>query len=177
MYSIDNIESIKNFMIAHKQTIAVAESVTSGHLQVAFSLADEASAFFQGGITTYNIFQKYTHLHINPTKAIGCNCVSEGIAEEMAKNVCTLFSSVWGIGITGYATLLPNHKSTGLYACYSIAFRKQKIKNVTITAPENKALDVQLFYTNAVLEDLAKMLKNFKEENFLKSVKDQSYFL
>jgi hypothetical protein len=40
-------KKIRDFMLAHNHTIAVAESVTAGHLQAALSTADEASLFFR----------------------------------------------------------------------------------------------------------------------------------
>ena len=57
-------------LIKKKNTIAVAESVTAGNLQAVFSLAKDATAFFQGGITAYNIGQKCRHLLVEPTHAI-----------------------------------------------------------------------------------------------------------
>ncbi|MEO5601480.1 MAG: nicotinamide-nucleotide amidohydrolase family protein [Cyclobacteriaceae bacterium] len=107
MYNIKALEILKNYLVTRNQTISVAESVTSGHLQAALSLANQATAFFHGGITAYNLGQKARHLSVNPIHALGCNCVSEKVAEEMAINVRRLFSSDWSIGITGYAAPVP----------------------------------------------------------------------
>ena len=52
------IDQIKNILIDRGETIAVAESLTSGHLQVALASAENASEFFQGGITVYNLGQR-----------------------------------------------------------------------------------------------------------------------
>ena len=84
------IERIGNKLLTKKQTIAVAESVTSGHLQAALSLAPDASRFFQGGITAYNVGQKYRHLPVEPTHALQCNAVSEKVSADMAQGVCRL---------------------------------------------------------------------------------------
>ncbi len=107
LYNEEHIKSIADFMLSRKYTLAVAESVTAGHLQAALSTAEDATLFFQGGITAYNIHQKYVHLNIDPVHAITCNCVSTQVAEEMAESVCRIFGSDWGIGITGYASPLP----------------------------------------------------------------------
>lgn len=48
-------DHIKTILIERKQTVAVAESVTAGLLQVRLSLAENAREFFQGGITAYNV--------------------------------------------------------------------------------------------------------------------------
>jgi PncC family amidohydrolase len=98
-----------------QQTVAVAESVTSGQLQTFLSLPDHAMDFFQGGITAYNLGQKTKHLNVDPIHAFACNCVSEKIAETMARNVMTQFNSDWGIGITGYASPVPEKNIEDLY--------------------------------------------------------------
>src|SRR5688500_4156368 len=107
MYNIKQIAAIKDYMLTHHQTLAVAESVTSGHLQAAISLANGATEFFQGGITAYNLGQKSRHLKIEPISASACNCVSEKITEEMAIHALELFSSDWALATTGYAAPIP----------------------------------------------------------------------
>lgn len=159
MYDIKVIERIKDYLIASKQTIAVAESVSSGHLQAALSLATDASLFFQGGITVYNIGQKCRHLHIEPTHALGCNCVSEKISADMAVEVSRLFLSDWGIAITGYATEVPELGITELFAYYSFSFRGKEVGTKKIKSKKMDALQVQLFYTNEILKTFADFIK------------------
>jgi len=153
LYNQEDIKKIRDFMLAKRYTLAVAESVTSGHLQVAMSTAEDASIFFQGGITTYNIHQKYVQLHIDPTHAISCNCVSSQVSEEMAENVCKLFGSDWGIGITGYATPVPSDPSMPLYALASIAFKGRAIKTDVLIAESEDPFSVQVEYVNKILEN------------------------
>lgn len=45
----------------------------------------------------------------------------------MAMNVCGLFNSDWGIGITGYATAV-KESGNKLYCFYAIAFNKTVIR-------------------------------------------------
>src|SRR3954469_8414198 len=104
LFNDDLLQSIGKKLHAKEQTIAISESVTSGLLQFAFSNIKDAEKFYQGGITAYNIGQKYKHLNVETIHAIGVNCVSQKIADEMALNVISLFNSDWGIGITGYAS-------------------------------------------------------------------------
>lgn len=80
----DIIQSIGNILIERQQSIAVAESVTSGHMQAALSTAPDAAKFYQGGITAYNLGQKSRHLHVEPIHATASNCVSDQVAHEMA---------------------------------------------------------------------------------------------
>ena len=49
-----SLDQIRRSMPRHRATLAEAESVTAGNLQAAFSLADGATDFFSGGITTHN---------------------------------------------------------------------------------------------------------------------------
>lgn len=158
MYDLKKIKAIRDFMISHGHTLAVAESVTSGHLQAALSLANEASNFFHGGITVYNLGQKARHLHINPIHATSCNSVSEFIADEMALNALPFFSSDWSIGITGYASRVPDMGINELYAFYAIAFRKEIVERGKVECDRENAYDVQVAYTNQILEKLSTYL-------------------
>jgi PncC family amidohydrolase len=154
MYNNQVIESIKERIVAQNHTLSVAESVTSGHLQAAISLASEASRFFQGGMTAYNLGQKARHLHVNPIHATSCNSVSETIADEMALNALRLFSSDWSIGITGYASPLPELGIKDLFAFYAIAFRSKIIHRGRVESEDLGPLKVQVHYANHVLEQL-----------------------
>ena len=159
MYDLSSLESIKEYMIAEGQTIAVAESVTSGHLQAAFSLAEKATQFFQGGITAYNLGQKSRWLKVDPIHALSCNCVSEKVAEEMAVNVCEFFSSSWGIGVTGYAAPDKNNPRDYLFAICAIAFEGKVVKTKTIKARHEEILENQVFYTNQILNFLVEIIR------------------
>lgn len=152
MYHIEEINRIRDYMVERQQTVAVAESVTSGHLQSALSLATEASLFFQGGITAYNLGQKARHLHINPIHATSCNCVSETVAREMAVHVCALFSSDWALAITGYAAPVPELGIDKLFAFYAIAFRHRIVHEGKLEAANNGTGRVQEYYTRQVLK-------------------------
>ncbi len=159
-YDLESIQEIRDYLISVNQTISVAESVTSGHLQAALSLAEDASRFFQGGITTFNIGQKCRHLLVEPTHALACNCVSVDIAEQMASQVAGIFLSDWGIAITGYAAPVEGITDDRLFAYYSINHRGNKIQNGIIETASGEGLEVQLFYSNEVLRDLARTIRS-----------------
>jgi PncC family amidohydrolase len=158
MFDKKLIDDIGNKLKEKSQSIAVAESVTGGLLQAAFSNAKEASFFFQGGITAYNIGQKCRHLLVEPLHAIECNCVSELIAQQMSKNVCNLFLSDYGIGITGYAARLPEKNVNDLFAYYAISFKDKILKSEKMKADTDEGLDTQLFYCNSVFKILNELL-------------------
>jgi len=88
-------------------TLAVAESLTSGHLQAAIGARSGASDFFLGGITAYSIDQKVAHLGVDREEAEATDAVSEQVADQMARGVCRLFGSSFGLGTTGYAEADP----------------------------------------------------------------------
>src|SRR5688500_3768988 len=98
------LDRIGKRLLKKKETIAVAESVTAGLLQSSFSNIPDAANFFQGGLTAYNLGQKFRHLDVQPIHAKAVNCVSQKVATEMATHIIEKYASDWGIGITGYAT-------------------------------------------------------------------------
>ena len=145
------LEVIAKRLVKTGQTVAVAESVTSGDVQSAFSLAKDALQFFQGGITVYNITQKVRHLHVDPVHAMSCNCVSNIIAEEMAKNVTKLFASDWGIGVTGYASPVPEKGVEELFAFMAIYHKEECRLSATLIAEKQDPGIVRRFYTHQIL--------------------------
>jgi len=158
MFNKKDVSVLSRYMLDHEETLSVAESVTSGHLQAAISLANNARKFFEGGITAYNLGQKSRHLHLNPIHAEANNCVSERIAHEMAVNVCKLFSSDWGIGITGYAAPVPECDITTLFAFYAISYRGNVLRSKRITCKKKQVHIVQEFYVNTILLDFSRIL-------------------
>ena len=159
MYNQSVLEEIKNIFLKNQHSIAVAESVTSGHLQAALSSAENASKFFQGGITAYNLGQKTKHLQVEPIHADSCNCVSEKIAVQMALEVTTLFTSDWGIAITGYAAPVPECSIHNLFAYYAITYQKKLLQVKKITAAIENPIAVQIHYVNHILGDFVELLR------------------
>lgn len=147
-------ERIGKKLIRRKETIAVAESVTSGLLQFAISNIPDAKDFYQGGITAYNLGQKFKHLYVEPIHAMSVNCVSPKVAKEMALEVCQLYRSEWGVGITGYATAVPESENK-TFAYYAITYNG-KIKASTRIAPTSvDPQDMQLQFVRLVMDRLS----------------------
>ncbi len=145
------LEKIHHALVKRKETIAVAESVTSGLLQVAISQAEFAGEFYQGGITTYNLGQKYKHLQVEPIHAQSHNCVSAKVTAEMAFNVCELFNSDWGIGVTGYVTPVPE-SGNKLFAFYAIVHNKNIIAKGKLSPRKEKPFTIQLHYAKKIID-------------------------
>src|SRR3954471_13620303 len=115
----DNIlQSIRESLLESGQSISIAESVTCGLLQFAMSNTMDTVKFFEGGMTVYNANQKFRLLNVEPTHAIAVNCVSEQVAIELAQNVRIKFDSDYGLGITGYASAVPE-SGNKLFAYYA----------------------------------------------------------
>ncbi len=153
-----HVQFIADFLIEKKESISVAESVTAGLMQLKLASAENASEFFQGGMTAYNIGQKYRHLKIDPIHAATVNCVSQQIAEQMSLSVCEMFSSQWGIGITGYATPVPQG-GFKLFAFYSISYKNRIVSKGKISAAEEKPDIIQALYVSSVFEKLRLCMK------------------
>ncbi|QHS63831.1 CinA family protein [Chitinophaga agri] len=151
-YDIDTINNISVLLQKKQETLAVAESVTAGQLQVAFSLADGATQIFQGGITAYNIGQKARHLHVDPVHAGNCNCVSEKVAIQMAMQVATMFTADWGIAITGYASPVPEEGIEERFAHYAICYQQKPVRCGRIVEKEEDVIAVRTNFTNILLQ-------------------------
>jgi nicotinamide-nucleotide amidase len=162
LYDKSVITRISEKLKAKKLTVAVAESVTSGHLQAAMSLAPDASLFFQGGLTAYNLGQKCKHLLINPIHAQECDCVSEKVAKDMAREVSRQFISDYGMAITGYATKVPERGINELYAFVAITLNENLLLSTRLVSAEMDTEFVQIGYVNSLLESFEKILSGTK---------------
>ena len=158
IFPIDNIEAIKTVLLTRKKTLSVAESVTSGLLQAAFSQATDARQFFQGGITTYNIGQKCRQLRVEPVHALEFNAVSSQVAEEMAIHCSELFCSHYAIGITGYAAPVPEKSIDTPYAFFAIYGNNSLLASSRLDGRKDPALEVQLHYVRQMIVTLRKLL-------------------
>lgn len=160
LYREEIINSVKDILADKEETIAVAESVTAGHLQAAFSAGMEASKYFQGGITVYNLGQKTRHLHIDPILAMKVNCVAEKIASDMAVEVSKMFLSDYGIGITGYASIVPECEEEGIFAYFSLSYNQEIVLADRVTSTADQPYEVQVDYANQVIQKLYDYLKS-----------------
>lgn len=160
MFNKEHVQQVANLLIKEKQNLAVAESVTAGLMQLAFADAKEATSFFEGGITAYNLLQKWRLLQVDETHALRCNCVSPKTAVEMAQGVRKIFRSDWGIGITGYAAPIPDAGINELFAHVAIVYKEHIVLEKTLHATKNKTLDVQVFYVDKTMEAFLSCVHN-----------------
>ncbi len=133
------------------ETISIAESVTSGCLQLAFSQMPNASLFYNGGLTAYTLPQKVKLLNVEREEAEECDCVSENIARTMAINVAKMFNSDWSIATTGYCTPIRN-SSYKIFAYFAFSYKGEIILTKKLELhPKTQALNAQLYYTEFIL--------------------------
>ena len=84
-------------------TLAVAESLTAGHVQAQVASVSGSSEYFLGGVTAYSLEQKVKLLGVNRSHARKVDCVSQRVAVEMAFGVAELFGADIAVATTGYA--------------------------------------------------------------------------
>ncbi|WP_343608552.1 nicotinamide-nucleotide amidohydrolase family protein [Chryseobacterium oranimense] len=145
------LEYISHFLMTADETISIAESVTSGCLQLAFSQMPNASLFYNGGLTAYTLPQKVKLLNVEREEAEECDCVSENIARTMAINVAKMFNSDWSIATTGYCTPIRN-SSYKIFAYFAFSYKGEIILTKKLELhPKTQALNAQLYYTEFIL--------------------------
>lgn len=96
-------EAVGNLLKARNKTAAIAESCTGGMLGSIFTDIPGSSEYFIGGIIAYRNNAKIEILGVNSETIEKYGAVSKETATEMAQNVRKLFSTDFGISITGIA--------------------------------------------------------------------------
>jgi nicotinamide-nucleotide amidase len=118
------VNELKDLLLAPPPlSLAVAESLTCGALQLTIGRISGASQFFRGGITAYSLEQKVRHLGVDRAAAAATNSVSAAVAEQMARGACALFGTDLGVGTTGYAEADPAAGIAEPFAWWGLARR------------------------------------------------------
>ena len=99
----ERLKRIRDLAIAHRMTIATAESCTGGGLAARLTDLPGASTFFLGGIVSYDNRIKVELLGVPERTLLTQGAVSSETARAMADGVRARFSSDLGVGITGVA--------------------------------------------------------------------------
>lgn len=151
-----------------RRTLAVAESLTAGHVQARVAAVSGASNFFLGGVTAYTLEQKVKLLGVDRTHATEVNCVSARVATEMATGACELFGADVGTATTGYAEPSPADAIATPFAWWAIALRvrgtgrgaegKFLTRYGRVECPGAKRTEVQAIVAEAVLAELVAWL-------------------
>ena len=86
-----------------KQTVAFAESCTSGLLSASLGAIPGVSRVFQGAIVSYANDVKENLLDVPADLLKTFGAVSEQVAAKMAEGARTRLHSTWGVSVTGIA--------------------------------------------------------------------------
>jgi len=84
-------------------TLGVAESCTGGGLGQMLTRVSESSAYFWGGVISYDNSVKENLLGVDSGAIAAQGAVSAIVAEQMAMGVRSRLNTTWGISITGIA--------------------------------------------------------------------------
>jgi len=151
IYNEKILQQIAELLLKNRFTLSVAESVTSGCLQTAFSLTEGATLFFQGGVTVYQAGQKTRILGVEPIYGKENECVNYQVACQMALGANKLFLSKYAIAITGFAQPIPDHEFKNPYAYYAIAKDQEIVSKGFIETIKDDSFSVQERFTQEIL--------------------------
>ncbi|MBE9178380.1 competence/damage-inducible protein A [Oculatella sp. LEGE 06141] len=100
----DTLASVVGQLLqADQATLSVAESCTGGGLGQFLTTVPGSSAYFWGGVISYDNRVKVNLLGVNPDELQQHGAVSEEVARQMAAGVRNRLGTTWGLSITGVA--------------------------------------------------------------------------
>jgi nicotinamide-nucleotide amidase len=94
---------VGRLLLSSKATLAVAESCTGGGLGQMLTTTPGSSAYFWGGVISYDNSVKVALLNVKPEDLAQQGAVSAIVAEQMAQGVRDRLGTNWGLSITGIA--------------------------------------------------------------------------
>ncbi|MEO1889915.1 MAG: CinA family protein [Cycloclasticus sp.] len=97
------VKRLASNLLEQGQTLAVAESCTGGWLSKVLTDPAGSSAWFLGGVVSYNNSAKLSCLHVNEASLSEFGAVSEQVAHEMATGAQQVFGSSLAVSISGIA--------------------------------------------------------------------------
>lgn len=94
---------VLELLVARRESVAVAESLTGGLLAAAFTDVPGASRVFRGSVTAYATDVKRDVLGVDGALLSERGAVDRDVARSMADGVRRLLASDWGVSTTGVA--------------------------------------------------------------------------
>jgi len=94
---------VGNLLLQAGQTLSVAESCTGGGLGQMLTAVSGSSAYFLGGVISYDNAVKVSMLGVSPANLETYGAVSDVVAKQMAEGVRSRLNTTWGLSITGIA--------------------------------------------------------------------------
>ena len=96
-------EVVGKILTERKETVSVAESCTGGYLAHQFTKVSGSSAYFVGGILSYDNAVKINQLGVKQETLNTYGAVSEQTVIAMAENVRKLMKTTYGLATSGVA--------------------------------------------------------------------------
>ena len=99
------VAQIARLLLAHRETIATAESCTGGRLASFLTAQAGASAWYASGAITYSEEQKAQLLGVDPSLIARHGVVSREVALAMACGAQARFGTNHALATTGFGTV------------------------------------------------------------------------
>lgn len=151
---------------APRLTLAVAESMTAGHVQARVAGVSGASNFFVGGVTAYTLEAKVNLLGVNRAAASLVNCVSSSVAEQMAIGACALFGADVAVATTGYAEPSVEWAVHDPFAWWALARKRDEgkfaVRSGRVVCAGASRVQAQEYVAEAALAELAAWLREVR---------------
>jgi PncC family amidohydrolase len=96
-------KAIQAWMVAHKKTLACAESCTGGRLSASLTAIPGASGYFLGSLVTYSNQLKEKILHVSPNTLKTKGAVSLEVVGEMWKGTLQVTGADFVVAVSGIA--------------------------------------------------------------------------
>lgn len=94
---------IVSALTRRRETLACAESLTGGLVTAAVTDVPGASVVLRGGVVSYATAVKADLLGVDHGLLMHVGAVDPVVARQMAKGVCRVLGSDWGVSTTGVA--------------------------------------------------------------------------
>jgi nicotinamide-nucleotide amidase len=150
-----------------RRTVAVAESLTAGHVQARIAAVSGASNYFLGGVTAYSLAQKVKLLGVDRVHAERVNSVSSDVAEQMARGACTLFGADVGVATTGYAEPSAVDGVLVPFAWWAVTRRGEGgrfvFRHGRIECPGASRIETQAMVAEAAIAELTAFLREVRK--------------
>lgn len=103
-YGDDTLEKLIGKSLREKKmTLALAESCTGGTLSSMITSVAGASAYYRGGIISYDNEIKTAELNVSPYTLMMNGAVSQAVVEQMAEGVRVRYKSDFAVAVSGIA--------------------------------------------------------------------------
>lgn len=149
------INQIKNYCINNNESIAVAENITTGCLQMLLGNTTDAHLFFQGGITISSDHQLSSQLGILPLNIQNKTEINLSLTIQMAKAVAKKFGSEIGIAVNGFNTTADGKPSPAFAA---IVHLNEIIYAEKLLPAAHAATAIPIEYAQRIVKQLATQL-------------------